>query len=119
MLVVDDEESVLTTLERVLQAKPDYNFDITTLRDSTQAAEILDSGEKFDLLMTDLRMQPLDGMELIERARPEKTEIRVIVVSAYLGDDIMKELEDKSVDACIRKPFRMTDIFSALDRVLA
>lgn len=118
ILLVDDESSVLKALERVLGVKPDSHFDITSTVDSLEAAKTVESGERFDLLVTDVRMKKLDGLGLIERVKAEQPDIPVIAISAYLNEDVISQLKSRGCAHFIRKPFRMQEVFQGIDLAL-
>lgn len=117
--MVDDEQAVLSAVERVIGSRSDLDLEVTATSDSAHAAELFRSGEEFDLLITDLRMNPLDGMELMDIAFEANPEIRVVVVSAYLNEDAVGKIRSKGCSAYVRKPFRMAEIFDAIDSALA
>ena len=66
ILLVDDEDSVLKTIGMLFRSE---GHEVTPIREGAKAAELVKSPEKFDLLITDIRMAPVDGMQLIKLAR--------------------------------------------------
>jgi DNA-binding NtrC family response regulator len=79
ILVVDDEEH----LRRVTQLKLQHaGYEVTTASDGAQALEIL-SKHPQDLVLTDLKMPGLSGIELLQKIKEEYLEVVVIVVTAY------------------------------------
>lgn len=119
VLLVDDEPSVLRALERVLQSKPDAKLDVTPICDSREAARIAETESNFDLLITDVRMTPLDGLGLIDIVKRAIPDIKIIVISAYLNEEMISQITAKGCNAFIRKPFRMAEIFEAVDAAFA
>jgi len=115
ILLVDDERAVLKALTRVLQAKPGSSYDVTPLSDPMEAARLVEAGEEFDLLMTDVRMSSLDGMSLAERVLAKLPDIEVIVISAYLNDELIENFKKKGCKTFIRKPFKMAEVYEAID----
>ena len=79
ILVVDDEEGVRSFLAEALA---DEGHAVTEAADGDAAAEWL-RREAFDLMITDLRMPGLDGLELVRIARTKRPEMRVIVLTAH------------------------------------
>jgi len=118
VLLVDDEKPVLRALERVLAAKPDCDMDITCLSDSSKVEGLLDAGQEFDLLITDLRMTPLNGLEVIDIVQKKQPNTKVVVVSAYLNDDALHEIQQRVCSAYVRKPFKMDEVFRAVDTAI-
>lgn len=117
ILLVDDEETVLKALTRVLQAKPDQSYAITSLSNPEEALRLVESGEEFDLLISDVRMRPLDGMTLATRIMEKIPGIEIIIISAYLNDELVENFNAKGCRRFIRKPFKMAEVFAALDSI--
>lgn len=79
ILIVDDEESVRFVLQRALRHEP---YLIETAVSGQQALEKLDT-QSYDLLLLDLRMEPVDGLELLQRLREGGNEAVVIILTAH------------------------------------
>jgi len=79
VLVVDDEPGIRTFIEEVLKGE---GLSVTLAEDGQAAVEILDR-RTFHLMITDLRMPRLDGMELLRRARAAAPEMEVVVLTAH------------------------------------
>jgi len=79
ILVVDDEEGVRSFLAEALEAD---GHDVAQAADGREAARRLDE-RGFHLMITDLRMPEYDGMALLRKARAERPEMEVIVLTAY------------------------------------
>ena len=116
ILMVDDEEDLLTTVGVLLKHEGHH---ITAVSSGLEAIELLRSLEKFDLLVTDLRMVPVSGMEVAEFARNERPELAVIILSAYMDLETSKILMDMGCRACVRKPFGLSDILDPILECLA
>jgi len=79
ILVVDDEEGVRSFLAEALE---DDGHTVSSAEDGRAAAETL-VRDRFDLMITDLRMPRMDGLELVRLARAERPGMRVIVLTAH------------------------------------
>jgi len=79
VLVVDDEEGVRSFLAEALE---DDRHSVAQAEDGRAAAERL-RAQGFDLMITDLRMPGLDGLELVRLARAEQPEMEIIVLTAH------------------------------------
>jgi len=79
ILVVDDEEDVRSFLADALEAE---GHEVVQAADGAAAAERLD-GRAFHLVLTDLRMPNMGGMELLRKLRAEQPEVEVIVLTAH------------------------------------
>src|SRR5690606_22594466 len=79
ILVADDEAGIREFIGEALGAD---GHEVTVARDGEEAASLLDQ-RSFDLLVTDIRMPRLDGMELLRKIRAESPEVQVIVLTAH------------------------------------
>jgi DNA-binding NtrC family response regulator len=83
-----------------------------------EAISQLDSHE-FDLVLTDIRMAPMDGVELLTELKKVKPEMPVIVVSAYGSDATAAQCAELGAFEYIKKPFDVGKVLNAVGRALA
>ncbi len=115
LLVVDDEPDLLGLLKRSLE--PDLDCTVTTA-DSGKAALSLFSENSFDLVLLDMKMPEMDGMELLElirRARPAQT---VVMMTAYGDIDTAVSAMRNGAYDFITKPFDHDALLLRLDKAL-
>ena len=79
ILVVDDNRSVLDALVLLLERE---GYRVTGCSDGQSAIDRIAS-ERFDLVLTDLRMEPVDGMQVVRAARGASPPIETMVFTAY------------------------------------
>jgi two-component system response regulator PilR (NtrC family) len=115
ILLIDDEEDVLTTLRVLIQSEGHRVF---AVREGLQAMDIIQSTERLDLMVTDLRMAPVDGLELIEEARKTRKEMPIVVVSAYLDEENVKRIHDLGCRLYVKKPFNIDEVMDAVHEEL-
>jgi DNA-binding NtrC family response regulator len=114
VLVVDDEPTVIKGCRRIL-AQDGYEVAAAESgRDGMNRAFT----ERFDLVMTDLRMPDLDGMELVRALRRERPRTAVIVITGYGTVPSAVEATRLGVSEYIEKPFTPEDISQAASRAL-
>ena len=119
IIVAEDENHTRHTMRLILK-KAGYR--VTTVEDGHEALQkILDNieaFEEFDLLITDVQMPELSGVELIRELAKQNIDIPILIITGY-GD--RKEYAD-AVGAmcvgCIEKPFEPKDLLECVDRVL-
>ena len=109
ILVVDDEPLIADGLSRYLKGKG-YDTAVTT---SPVKALSMIEGETFDIVITDLRMEPVSGINIIRRLNDSQFSGKIIVISAY-NRDYEQELKELKVDAMIEKPFEMDTLLKAV-----
>ncbi|NDY41617.1 response regulator [Dissulfurirhabdus thermomarina] len=102
VLIVDDEESLLLTLQEGLQAYSDQ-FRVITARDGQEAVYTL-SHKPVDLVVTDLKMPKMGGLRLLAYMSRNHPEVPVIVMTAYGTHEIERQIEELGYDRYLEKP---------------
>jgi DNA-binding response OmpR family regulator len=114
VLVMEDEFSVAKGLEMVLKEE---GYDVELAATGEQALENL--GRKvFDLLVADLRLPDINGMEVIKILRQKRPQTMVIVITGYASVDTVVESMKLGAYEYIPKPFTEEQIKSAVDAAL-
>jgi len=108
ILIVDDEESVVFFLgENLTELGPGY--EVETAR-SGEEALIKIAARPFDLVVTDLRMPGVDGLDLLKTIRTTNPDTRLILMTAYGSDLVEAEARRLEVYRYITKPFLVEDL---------
>ena len=107
ILVADDNAIVLHVI-RCIMTGADY--EVTTVRDGAAALDAL-RRQEFELLITDLVMPGMDGIDLLKRARALYPNLRVIILTGTPGL-IPQPLEGLNIDAVLAKPLYQSDLLS-------
>ncbi len=118
ILVIDDDAAVSRTLSLIL-AKAGYR--VSAAANGRKGFELLASGG-FDLVLTDIIMPELDGIETIRRIREEYPEVRVIAMSGggqIDKADFLHMAEVLGADRVIEKPLRGERLLELVDAALA
>ncbi|MGQ9574118.1 MAG: sigma-54-dependent transcriptional regulator [Thermoguttaceae bacterium] len=114
VLVVDDERIKRVTLADDLAAQ---GHDVVAAADGAEALHALDE-ERFDVVVTDLKMPGIDGLELLKRIKQgPQPEIEVIMMTAYGSIPVAVEAMKLGAYDFITKPFRNEDLFPLLARI--
>jgi DNA-binding NtrC family response regulator len=114
VLVVDDEPDVLKTLATLLGAE---GYEVLTVAGGEEAMNALQSQE-FNLMISDLRMSPVDGMQVLEFAHEKCPTMSVIMLTAYgQVETAIKSLELGAFDY-IKKPFRTDELLQTVQKAL-
>jgi len=110
--IIDDEVVVCKRLQQFL-GKAGYS--VETYVDSRSAINRI--GEKrFDIVVTDIRMDNIDGMEVLDRVLGKRENTKVIMITGYATIEIAREAEAKGAFGFISKPFRPQDLMEVIDR---
>jgi DNA-binding NtrC family response regulator len=115
ILVVDDEPVVNESCRRVLHAR---GFDVETT-ESGQDGLSRAAAQDFDLIITDLKMPDLDGMELIRRIRRERPHTAIVVITGFGTVGSAVEAVRLGVSDYIEKPFTPKQLSEAVSKALA
>jgi DNA-binding NtrC family response regulator len=108
ILVVDDDERVRFVLRCALMGLSD-GCEVVVARSGREALDKIREGPP-DLVVTDLRMPDMDGVELTEKIRASNPETAVIWVTAYGCPRFSDEAARLSVYECLEKPLRVCEI---------
>jgi two-component system, NtrC family, response regulator PilR len=105
VLVVDDERSMREFLE-ILLSKEDYRVSLAA--NGEEAFRVLEK-DRFDLLITDIRMQDVDGLEVLKKAKSLSPETIVIMISAFATAETAVEAMREGAYDYIPKPFKVRE----------
>jgi DNA-binding NtrC family response regulator len=106
LLLVDDEKIALRNLEHVL-AKEGHQ--VTATQSGSHALDLLES-QPFDLVLTDMRMDKVDGMQLLRRCRANHPDIEVIMITGFATLESAVEAMKEGAFHYIAKPFRLDEV---------
>ncbi len=115
LLIVDDEPDMLRLLNMIIKEKTPY--EVTTTNNPLEALELAKKGE-FALVIADLKMPGLNGIELLEAVKRFGEDIPVIIITAYGTVEAAVETMQKGAFDFITKPFRKEQILFTVERAL-
>jgi len=106
ILVVDDEKSMREFLN-IMLAKEGYH--VVSARDGEEACRILEK-DRFDLVITDIRMKTIDGLGVLRKAKAVNPSTVVVLISAFATAETAVEAMKEGAYDYIPKPFKVHDI---------
>lgn len=112
--IIDDEIVVCKRLQQYL-SKAGHR--VETFVDSQSAIERLDQ-KTFDVVVTDIRMDKIDGMEVLDHVLATRPGAKVILITGYATLEIAREAQAKGAYDFISKPFRPQDLQEVIDRAI-
>ena len=115
ILIVDDEPDMLRLLSMIIKEKTSY--EVTTTNNPLEALEMAKKGG-FDLLVADLKMPGLNGIELLESVKRFDEDIPTIIITAYGTVEAAVETMQKGAFDFMTKPFRKEQILFTIERAL-
>jgi len=113
ILAVDDEPDMLKLLSMIIREKTSY--EIQTTNNPLEALELAKQGG-FALVITDLKMPGVDGIEILEGVKKIDEDIPVIILTAYGAMESAKEAMQKGAFDFITKPFKKEQILYTIER---
>jgi DNA-binding NtrC family response regulator len=115
ILIVDDEIDMLELLELIITDRTDY--EVTTTNNPLEVPELLKK-TPYDLVITDLRMPDVDGIELIEMVKKIDDQLPFMIITAYGTIESAVEAMRKGAFDYITKPFRQEQILLTIEKVM-
>lgn len=118
ILIIDDDESILRPLRRILESQ---GHDVVEATDGGTALRRF-AGHPTDLVVTDIFMPEMDGIEFIMRVKEAFPEARVIAMSGggrLPMENVLGAAEKLGAEAVLEKPFTVDEVLAAVDRALA
>ncbi len=113
-LVVDDERNYLTILGRNLE---DEGYRVSTADNAFAALELL-SREQVALVLSDLKMPRMDGMELFHRVREDLGELPFVLMTAFATVETALEAMKAGVFDYLMKPFKNEEILLVVQKAI-
>jgi len=116
ILVVDDEKTILSSMHRVLE---ESGYSVTAFEDAVEALDVFsrDPGG-FDLVITDLTMPGMTGIELSKKLLALRSDLPVILSTGYSDVIDEREMNSLGIREMIMKPSNIVDLKTAVRRVL-
>ena len=115
ILAVDDELDMLTLIRMIIEGYS--NHQVMTTNNPLEVADLL-TEEQFDLIITDLKMPGMDGMELLELARKYDKDALILMVTAFGSLESAEEAVRKGAFDYLSKPFRKEQLLLAIDKAM-
>lgn len=115
ILAVDDEPDMLSLIKMIIEGYSSHQ--VTTTNNPLEVAELL-AKERFDLIITDLKMPGMDGMELLELARKSDKDALILRITAFGSLEAAEEAVRQGAFDFINKPFRKEQLLLAIDKAM-
>jgi len=114
ILIIDDEEVIVERMKRFLRKE---NYNVFGAYSGKQGLDIIEN-QKIDVVVTDINMPGMDGIEVLKRAKNFYTDIEVIMVTGYRDEELsIKSLRSGAFDY-ITKPINLDQLIYAVERAI-
>ena len=103
ILIVDDERVALKNLEHVMKKE---GYDVTVTESGQNALRLLED-QRFDIVLTDLRMEKVDGMQILKKSQDLYPDAEIIMITGYATLESAVEAMKKGAFHYVAKPFKL------------
>lgn len=115
ILILEDDETLRAVIERVLKRQ---GYQVVAAARGEEAIERA-RGERFDLIVADIRMDGLNGLDAIEQTQQLQPDIGSIVVSGFASEEETLRAVDLKVEGYLKKPFSVEKLVELVESFLA
>ncbi len=112
-LIVDDDLSIRTTMRSIPE---NVKFDVDEAENGEIALQIL-KRNKYNIVILDIHMPKMDGLQVMSVLKKRKQSIPVIVISANLSDENLEKLIQLGVKEFLSKPFDIKTLYQAVNKI--
>src|SRR5512147_1694242 len=114
LLIVDDERIALRNLEHVMKKE---GYDVTGTQNGPNALKLLEE-RQFDVVLTDLRMEKVDGLQILKKTRELHPDTEVIMITGYATLDSAVDSMKHGAFYYIAKPFKLEEVRKVVQEAL-
>jgi DNA-binding NtrC family response regulator len=115
ILIVDDDDGMVETLSDILTAR---RYAVSTAV-SGESAMVQVGQREFDVVLMDIKMPGLNGVEALQAMKRVKPALKVIMMTAFTRDELVREARRASAVAVVPKPLDLDSVLALVDRVAA
>lgn len=119
VLIIDDSESVRESI-RLTVANAGYEAEVAV--DGSDALRLLKNNSSFSLIITDIFMPEIDGIELVEKLKADKPELKIIAFSAggmgLKSSEMLDVAKEMGADLILEKPFTEDQLLSHIKQLI-
>lgn len=113
LLIVDDDIAHRTMLRILL----DWQYEIVEADDGSTAIKEADKRD-FDLILMDVRMPGISGIEALEQITSLRPHVPILIMTAYYSNAIAEQAKEKGAFGCLGKPFDFEELKLSMERAL-
>ncbi|MHA1792739.1 MAG: response regulator [Promethearchaeota archaeon] len=111
ILIVDDEAEIRETMRDICEF---YNFRVSEARDGIEALEQIRKTD-YDIILLDVKMPRMNGIEVLKNIRNlDKLRDKVIIISAFIENDLLQELHQLGVRKILYKPIEFDALLNLI-----
>ncbi len=111
ILIVEDEPAIINLTRRILERE---GFEVASAGDGNEALKILDK-EHIDLLLTDIRMPGINGLELLKHFKERRPDAAAVIVTGYGTIETVQEAIRLGANGFVLKPFAKAKLLEVVN----
>jgi two-component system cell cycle sensor histidine kinase/response regulator CckA len=115
VLVVDDEEPILVVASEILSY---LGYSVLTSPSGEEAVKCLQGGAKPDVVLLDIVMPGMNGIQTMRKLREIEPGIPILVSTGYSDRGAAKSLSEEGVDGFVNKPYHIETLAKQIQRIL-
>ena len=110
ILIIDDEEGIRESLRLILSD----NYDLIVTDSGEQGLESLKNEESIGLVLLDIKMPKINGLDVLKEIKKQRPDVNVIMVTGYKSVDTAAEATKLGASSYIVKPFKADEILDSV-----
>ncbi|MBN1592452.1 MAG: response regulator [Candidatus Coatesbacteria bacterium] len=114
VLVVDDQDCLVDLLSDIVEG---LGFSSEVAHDGQEALEKFQGGN-FQMVITDIKMPRMDGIQLTKMVKRDRPDVPVIAITGFGNEEAGEDLRSEQMDGFLEKPFRIAKIEGMICEVL-
>lgn len=114
ILVIDDDELILSSIKKQLKNE---NYEIDFINDPIKGLEFVFCN-KYDLVLSDIKMKPILGIEVLEKIKQKIPELPVIMITGFVDEKLMLKARELGCSDYLIKPIKKSVLIDTLKKVL-
>jgi DNA-binding NtrC family response regulator len=115
ILICDDELGIRESLNLILQD----DYELSFCNNGLECLECLAGRQKFDLILLDIKMPKMNGLDILKQIKEKDRDAKVIIITGYKSMETASEAVKTGAVDYIVKPFSSKDILKSVERNLA
>lgn len=116
ILFVDDQQDLAAVYKMMLELTP--SFKVTLAYDGAKAFTLIQE-QAFDVLVTDMKLPKLSGLELIKQLREQESTEKLPIIGMSADESYSVNISEHGMDAFLQKTFEFTDLLATIKAVLS
>lgn len=112
ILIVDDNEELRLNLKEALNSK---NYSASVAKNGIEAVKIIRNDEDFDIILMDIHMPEMDGIEAVKKIKSMSPKTFIIMMTGEADDEEIKNSLEEGGYACMRKPFTIKKLIKSIE----